>query len=444
MRDMLLVSAVLMAALIGFRRPAFGMLTFVFLGFFNPHSYTWSFGRTFPLSQVVAISTMLGMVVSPERKRLTVQREMILLILLWGVFGFSTIVAIFPDEAFERFIYVSKIMLMILVATIVINSEERLKWLIRVIGYSLGFYGLKGGLFAILSGGGDIVFGPEKSFLYANNSIGLALAMNIPILLYLLKNEELPRVRWIIRAMLFFSYPAIICTYSRGAWLGAAMATALSLLKSRRKYLTVVSAGLIGMVLVMVLPQIAPDRLVTRYDSLVHYEQETSAQSRFWNWEFCKRVGLARPMTGGGFDFYSIRSYAEFYPEFLERWPGKVWSCHSTWLTIFGEHGLPGMIVWLLLLGGCLISLRQIRRYSQLLPEKSQFVQYAEMVKISLVAYLVVGTFLDAAYFDMFYYLLAVVIIIKSIAQEGIVKEYLSSQAKPVLTARVSQLGYSR
>ena len=425
MRDILLIGAVMMAAVVGFRHPVFGLLTFVFLGLFNPHSYTWSFGRTFPLSQVMAISTMLGMLVSRERRRIPVQREALLLMLLCGMFGFSTIFALYPETAFDRFIHVSKVLLMTVVATLVINSEDRLHSFIRVIGYSLGFYGLKGGLFAILTGGGFLVYGPEDSFLEANNSIGLALAMNIPVLLYLLKREELAWVRWIVRAMLLFSYPAIVCTFSRGAWLGMVMATAMSLIKSRKKFLAVGLAGIVVVMLQTILPQIAPDRLARRYDELVRYEEETSAQSRLWNWEFCKRVGLARPVFGGGFNFYTLESYARFYPEFQVRWPGKVWSCHSIWLTVFGEHGIPGFTIWVALLISCILSLRRIRIYASNDPDKLYVMDLVDMVQSAIVVYLVIGTFLDAGYFDLFYYLVALIIIAKglvaSAAKGGVV-----------------------
>ncbi|HMF52146.1 MAG TPA: putative O-glycosylation ligase, exosortase A system-associated, partial [Candidatus Saccharimonadales bacterium] len=365
MRDIALVAAVLAAALVGFRRPAFGMLTFAFLGFLNPQSFTWGFGRTFPLSQVVAISTILGTFLSSERKRLPNQRETWLLVLLWGMFALSSFFAFYPDEAFARLIAISKILLMIVIGMVILNSEERLHSLIRVIGYSLGFYGLKGGVFAVMSGGGFMVFGPEESFLEANNSIGLALAMNIPILLYLLKTEQNKWLRRILKAMLGFSYPAIVCTYSRGAWIGMVVVTLLSVLKSKRKFTMVASSAIVGVILVMVFPLIAPERLVGRYDQLVEYQDESSAQSRFWNWEFCKRIGMARPLTGGGFNFTSIENYQRYYPEFLERWPNTQWTCHSTWLTIFGEHGFPGAILWLSLLGCCFSSLRQIRRYGR-------------------------------------------------------------------------------
>jgi probable O-glycosylation ligase (exosortase A-associated) len=299
--------------------------------------------------------------------------------------------------------------------TVIINTEDRLHSLIRVIGFSLGFYGFKGGLFAVASGGGYIVYGPADSFLEANNSIGLALAMNIPVLFYLLKREQQTWIRWTLRAMLLFSYPAIVCTYSRGAWLGMVMVTILNVLKSKQKFIMVAVAGVSVVILQAFLPQIAPERLVNRYEQLVEYKDESSAESRFWNWEFCRRIGMARPLTGGGFNFTSIENYARYYPEFLQRWPGTQWTCHSTWLSIFGEHGVPGAILWLALLLCCFLSLRRIRAYGRAAPERTAYVQYAEMIQSSMIAFLVVGTFLDAAYFDFFYYLVALIVIQKEV-----------------------------
>src|SRR6185295_4905766 len=185
MRDIIVVGAVLIAAMIGLRRPVFGLLTFVFLGLFSPNSYTWGLGRTIPLSQIVAISTILGLFLSPERRKLSLQSEGMVLLGLWITFAWSTTFALFPEAALARLLEISKILLMAFLVIVLIDSDERVRALIRVIGYSLGFFGLKGGVFAVISGGNLLVYGPEQSFLYANNSIGLALAMNLPNLFYL-------------------------------------------------------------------------------------------------------------------------------------------------------------------------------------------------------------------------------------------------------------------
>lgn len=419
MRDIILLGALSLAGLIAFRRPSFGLLTYVFLGVFNPQSFTWGFARTFAFSQMIVISTIAGVALSSERKTFPAQRELALLIVLWGFMGVTTLFALYPAEALEKYGQVSKIFLMVVISAILINTKEKLHSLIRVIGLSLGFYGLKGGVFAIATGGGHIVFGPELSFLYANNSIGLALAMNIPILLYLLRQEQRSWLRWVIKFMLLFSYPAIICTYSRGAWVGMVLATAVSVLKSRKKFITLGTAALVTLFLVIIVPGFAPPSLSNRYNDLINYNQEVSAQSRFWNWEFCRRVGVARPLTGGGFDFYTLEAYDKFYPEFQEHWQGKVWSCHSMWLTVFGEQGPVGFAIWLSLMLCCMGSLRQIRGRASNRLEEKYVVDFVEMIRSSLLTYFVVGTFLDAAYFDLFYYFVAFVVIQKQIAVQA-------------------------
>jgi probable O-glycosylation ligase (exosortase A-associated) len=438
MRDILLIAVVSGFSLVALFRPFVGILFFVWLGFFNPQSYTWSIAKTLPLSYITAVSTVIGFFISGEAKKFPLRRESILLLMLWAVFGFSSLDAIYPDQAADHLISISKILLMIFLTIVLTTNKSRLDALLRVIAFSLGFYGLKGGVFAFATGGEYLVFGPENTFLEANNSIGLALVMNIPLLYYLLRNETRPWLRWVIRAMLWSSFPAVICTYSRGAWLGLAIVSALLLLKSRHKFVVVALAGVFLALSLSALPRLLPERLFSRYDQLVNYEKDDSAESRLWNWEFCKRVGLARPLTGGGFSFYSMETHARYYPEFLERWPDKEWTCHSAWLTVFGEHGFPGFILWITLLVCCLLTLRQIRAYGKTRPEISWIVVLADAIQCSFVAYMVVGTFLDAAYFDMFYYLVAVVIIGKEIALTVPQTAPLSSPTlAPAMTAPV-------
>src|SRR5919106_1704289 len=237
MRDVVVIAVILICSLIALGRPVFGILVFVCLGLLNPQSFTWGVARDLPLSQLVALGTIGGYVFWSEPKRFPRQRELFLLLALWGIFGFSTLFAIYPQPALTRLIFVSKILLMVFLAISLINTPQRLQWLLQVLALTLGFHGLKGGIFVILSGGEHIVWGPEGSFLEANNAIGLALAMNIPLLIYLLKTETKAWLRWVMIAMLVFSYPAILGTYSRGAWLGLAIVTLLLLLRSKHKFL---------------------------------------------------------------------------------------------------------------------------------------------------------------------------------------------------------------
>ena len=72
----------------------------------------------------------------------------------------------------------------IFVAMILINTKEKLNWLVLTIALSIGFYGVKGGVFTIVHGGAYRVQGPPGSFIDGNNELGLALAMTVPLFWY--------------------------------------------------------------------------------------------------------------------------------------------------------------------------------------------------------------------------------------------------------------------
>jgi probable O-glycosylation ligase (exosortase A-associated) len=302
---------------------------------------------------------------------------------------------------------------MVFISMALVITKERLVALLRVIVLSLGILGLKGGMFALSTGGQFIVWGPENSFLAANNTIGVALSMNLPLLFYFRRLEHRRWLRHVMLAMMLFSYPAILCTFSRGAWLTAAAATGFIVWKNQYRWVAL-------LVLLLVMPLVSADlfsdRLQHRYEDLQNYEEEASAQSRFWNWELCRRVAFANPITGAGFNFTSEATIQQYYPEFQAKWEGKVWTCHSTWLTIFAEHGVPGFSLWIALLVAFLWSTRNVRKRARRAGEKGAWIlPVADMIQGAVLAYVVGGTFVDLNYFDVFYQLVAVGIVLKTL-----------------------------
>ena len=62
------------------------------------------------------------------------------------------------------------------------HDRNKIDSLIWVIAISIGFYGFKGGIFTLTSGGDNHVLGPEGSFIFGNTEIGLALIMALPLI----------------------------------------------------------------------------------------------------------------------------------------------------------------------------------------------------------------------------------------------------------------------
>jgi probable O-glycosylation ligase (exosortase A-associated) len=412
-RDLILLAVVLAISGIALVRPFTGLLSFLVFSIVNPHSMAWSFATVFHGVLPIALATIVGYAVSSEPKHLPRQLEVYLLLALWVVFCVSTSTAVYPDEAFAMLTYVSKILLMVFLSMAMVTTKARLLQLVRTVALSLGFFGLKDGIWAIRTGGQEMVWGPDNSFLYANNAIGVALAMNLPLLFHLRRLEQRRWVRHLMTAMMLFSYPAIVCTFSRGAWLSAGAATALMMWRSRHRWIT---AAALLLILPLLSAEMLPQRVVNRYDDLANYQNEGSAQSRFWTWEFCRRVGFANPLTGAGFNFNSEATYRQYYPEFFDKFE-SVKACHGTALTVFAEHGFPGALLWIGLLGSCLVSLQRIRRVARRAGgDRVWAIPIADMLQGAFLAFVVGSTFVDLNYFDIFYQFIAVVVMLKTLA----------------------------
>jgi hypothetical protein len=74
-----------------------------------------------------------------------------------------------------------------------IHGKERIQLLVWVTAVSIGFYGIRGGIFTILTGGNYRVYGPEETFIADNNQLGLALTMILPLLYYSSRSSALTR-----------------------------------------------------------------------------------------------------------------------------------------------------------------------------------------------------------------------------------------------------------
>ena len=108
-----------------------------------------------------------------------------------------------------------------------------------------------------------------------------------------------------------------------------------------------------------------------------------------------------------------------------------MWSCHSSWFTVFGEHGFPGFLLWLGVISSSFLSLKKLRSVGNNYESLSWIARCASMIGIALTTFLIVDSFIDAAYFDFLYYLIGIVIILKEIARATV------AEASPIVNRLV-------
>ncbi len=409
MRD-LLVSTIIIGSLpVCFSRPWIGILMWSWIGYMNPHRLTSGFAYGMPFAQMVAIATLGGLFFTKDRYQLPRIAEVYLLMALWAVFFLSTLFAFYPEDAWNHFFKVSKILLMTFVALILFQDRMKLKALLWVIALSIGFFGLKGGIWAVMTGGQNQVLGPPDSFIEGNTEIGLALNMVLPVLLFLRRGENRQWLRHLLLAMFLFSIIAILITYSRGALIGLASVVILLLLKARK--FRIVFFLTVGIAIAFFT---LPQKWFSRMETIKTYEEDRSAMGRIIAWQLSYRLALDRPLLGYGFRPFTEENYRNYMPEVVLD-QDRSTDAHNIFFQVLAEHGFTGLALYAGLILFTMVSLRQSIRWSRGDPSMERILDLAQMVEVSMVGFIVSGFFLSLSYFDLFYHFVAVVIIIKQL-----------------------------
>ena len=186
LRDLLITTIVFGSIPLIFKKPYIGILMWCWLGYMSPHRLSFGFAYTMPFAAIIAGVTMVSLVLHKDQRQSIPYQN---IVILWVFFiiwtGITTYLAFYPTSAWIIYKKFFKIIAMTLVMLMLIIDKDKLNKLIWAIVLSLGFFGVKGGVFTILKGGSSIVWGPPGSFVEGNNELALALLMIIPLANYL-------------------------------------------------------------------------------------------------------------------------------------------------------------------------------------------------------------------------------------------------------------------
>lgn len=411
MRDVIVTALVGGSLPVILFRPWIGILVWCWISYMNPHRLCWGFAITQPYAAVVAATTLIAMFISAEPKRIPWTRETILLAIFILWMTFTTLFSMNPAEAWPYWEQVMKIQLMTFVTLMLIQTHERLQGLVWAIVVSLGFYGVKGGLFSYLTGGSFRVHGPTGSFIGDNNDLAVALVMTLPLMWYLQLHSERKWIRRGLILAMLLTLLSILGTYSRGGFLALVGMCGFMWLKSRRKLLTA-TALLVSLPLLI---SFMPDRFLERMSTITEYKEDGSALGRLNAWQFAWNVATEQPVTGGGFRVFIPELFHKYAPM-----PDEYHAAHSVYFLILGEHGFVGLFFFLLL---GLLAWRtgtwviRTSRYDENLTWAGDL---AGAVQVSLVGFAIGGTFAGLSYFDLPYHLLSILVLLKRFVQNEV------------------------
>jgi probable O-glycosylation ligase (exosortase A-associated) len=411
MRDYVVLIFLIACVIAAWKKPWWGVLSLAVFSYLNPHAYAWGFVRSLPVYYVLFLVVAFRTITSKDKQPLPNDWRIPVFVMLWIGFAISSTQAYFPDLAWHKFWIVTKIYLPFYFTLVLINTRQKLYYLIITIGASIGIVAVKGGIFAILKGFSARVYGPPNTQFEENNAFAVAMLISIPLLLLWQKETLNPWIKNGITISMPIIYAASLSSWSRGALLTMGVLTIMLILNSKRKYL-IIPIVLIGAVFVK---DYLPQEWFGRMNTIETYEQDSSAMGRITAWTDGWNHTLEHPFTGSGFEGWLFVTQRDW---------------HSSYVEMFSEHGFIAFALWLSLILGTLTSLTSMPKKTKHVAGMEWVSNYCFMLRASLICYMVGTAFLGLSYWDLLYHLIFISVLLKKIVIEELAIKQVESKPR--------------
>ncbi len=430
MRDLFVTMVIFGALPIVFKRPHVGIYLWCWVAYMNPHRLGWGFAHDMPFAAIIGGVTLISFVInSKERRPMPMNSVTILLFALTAWVSITTLAAIYPEASNPLWVKFMKIQVINFIIMMLIFGKERIIHLLWISVFSIAFFGIKGGIFTILTGGGERVYGAPGSATEGNNEIALAFVVIIPLMLFLRTQVE---NIWFKRAIILSVLLCALSTvgsYSRGAFLAGFGMAFFLWLKAEKK-----ATGIIIMlILVPAMIAFMPDKYMDRMNTIQTYEEDSSALGRINAWYMAINLANTRPLTGGGFNSFTPMNFLNYAPD-----PEDPHAAHSIYFQMLGDHGYVGLLIFLLLAWFCWSTARWIQKTALTLDGQKWASDLGGMLQVSLIGFGFGGAFLSLANWDLLYELAAIIAILKvHVITE--MKKVRQNTSKPAAQSRTSK-----
>jgi putative inorganic carbon (HCO3(-)) transporter len=230
-----------------------------------------------------------------------------------------------------------------------------------------------------------------------------------------------------LRGLAIVAAPLVVNTFilcnSRGAMVGMVVALVCTLFlakKGHRRRMVYAAAAVVFMFFML-----ADQQFITRQQSTINYEQESTAQNRISNWGAGLELLKDHPFGTGGYGFNHLSPiYAANTAG--ERSTGRI-SPHNTLILISSEWGIQGFIIFVGFIGATFKMLHRVRRETA-----DQATYYRSLaIQIGLIGTLAASVFSDRLYGESIYWLCALAVVSYRIHQNSAQTHAEAAQPAP-------------
>ena len=267
-------------------------------------------------------------------------------------------------------------------------------WLMAV---PLAFTAIRNLLTGVTMSGGQRIVGYDAPLAENPNDMALLTNLLLPLAIGFFLSSPTWLRKLAFGALIVLMVTAIFATFSRAGFLTLAV-TFLCYLVLLRKRPERHLAPLMLIVVVVALP-FMPGDYVGRLGTIADIDSDAtnSAQTRMRDYLAAAQLVLDNPLTGTGVGTNMLA---------MNEARGATWTeIHNVYLTFTVELGLPGLILFVMLLFASLRAAQAMQSRSKGNPAQMELYCLAEGLKVSVIAFSVAALFHPVAYHFYFYYI---------------------------------------
>lgn len=312
----------------------------------------------------------------------------------------SSMAAYSPSLAFSNF-YIFLNWLLVYISFVTILQTPR-RWMLAFLFFLLlSFKMSQHGLRTWVSRGlsfADWGLGGPPGWFENSGELGIQMCVFLPLAIAFVlafKQHWSRIVRAVAWLMPVTAIATILGSSSRGAVLGGFAAMIPLALRSKYKWKAL--GGVIVVVLIGYL--IMPPEFMERFHGA---GEDHTSQTRLLRWKGGMDMMWNHPLLGVGYFNWPV-----YFPQVYDTGERGAQLAHNIFVQVGAELGLTGMLLFIVMIFGCLKMTRRIRRAAKSDPAIGYYEHLANGLDGALLGYLVSGFFVTVFFYPYFWVQLA-------------------------------------
>ncbi len=413
MRSLSLSFLFLIFIILGFSRAYIFALGYIWVDLTKPQNLAYSIINNQPLSFVISVFVVASLFFAKRKEKVNINITSILLVLfmVW-ITATTSGWAVLPDDAWLKWNSAVKSVFFGFLIPYIFRTRLEIEAMLQIVTISIATYYIPDGVKTLFTGGG---YGgwTGGSGISESSTLAMICTAMVPINMYLRDNSIIFQGAYARNMHLMLAVLSSLTVFGTFARTGLVVLllyisyNTFFLSKTKFRNFFVLIFALITA------SNFVSDSWIERMSTINSYQKDSSAMGRVACWAWTREYVSEHPL-GGGFNVYKINEgvYEGIYIH------GKAF--HNIYFEVLGEHGYPGLIIFLLILLTTIFRFWLLTKIKTNILENDWIPEMAKMGLMIMLIFMVGGTTIGIAFQPYIYYFVGLSIALDQINKRAV------------------------